>query len=71
MRALRVIFLTAQIFSFLTVPDSFSQSNVAKDRLNELDPAMVSADSRYIQGRITIARFAAGMNSTLSILTTP
>ena len=63
MRALRVIFLTAQIFSFLTVPDSFSQSNVAKDRLNELDPAMVSADSRYIKQIISRTLEAKGRNN--------
>jgi len=63
MRESKQIILALLLLTCLTVMDAFAQSNVVRDSLNVLDPAMVSADSRFIKQIISRTLEAKSRNN--------
>ena len=63
MRESKQIILALLLLTCLTVMDAFAQSNVFRDSLNVLNPAMVSADSRFIKQIISRTLEAKSRNN--------
>ena len=63
MRVRKVIFISILFLIALNAADAFAQSIGARDRIGELDPALVKADGRYVKDLLARIKEAKARNN--------